>query len=301
MLEKYYRGTCSQEEENAVLEWMNSTDESEDILKGVPFSSLLEERLRSRIRKAMANEAEGEKNNILNRFKWLLAASITLFIGLAAFFWFFKKDTRYQTQVGERQAVTLDDGTEVFLNAASKLKVPLEFGGETRSVWLEGEAFFKVKKDSLRPFIIHTEASITKVLGTQFNLSAYADEPLTLTLSEGKVAFSKKGNDKNPDIILFPNQQVILKNGSVEKRESNPYFSQAWMEKKLVFRGASFLEVAREIERFYGITIKIEKEGLEERLYRGTHDNPSLQALMQKLSFVLKFKYKIEGQTLIIY
>ena len=301
LLEKYVNGECSEAEEMVVRQWLDSSDEDEDILEGVPFSPHLEERLRNKIKKAVASKIEKKKNNTSSRVVWGIAASLTLLIGFGIFFLISNKYTSYQTEAGELQTVTLTDGTRVVLNAASRLRVPEQFDKGARTVLLEGEAFFEVAKDSIHPFIVETSASRTQVLGTEFNLSAYAKEAVTLTLIEGKVSFSEKEEDGNPGVILSPNEQVVLSNGVLEKKEINPSFSKAWMEKKLVFRGQPLSEVIREIERFYGIGIKIEKEGLEKVLYRGTHHNPSLKVLMKKMSFVLKFKYRTEGRTLIIY
>ena len=301
LLEKYVNGECSEAEKTAVREWLITADENEDILIGIPFSPELEARLRKKFKKNITNNMKEKKSSISFRFVWGVAASLALVVGLGAFFLFFNKYTSYRTESGELKTLTLVDGTRVVLNTSSRLNVPKQFGKGDRTVLLEGEAFFEVAKDSLQPFIVQTSASKTQVFGTAFNLSAYPNEAIILTLTEGKVSFSKNVGGENSRIDLLPNEQVVLKDGFFKKLMVDPSFSKAWMERKLVFRGQPFSEVAREIERFYGIRIKIERDGLEKRLYRGTHDNPSLKTLMKKMSFVLKFKYRAESRTLIIY
>ncbi|WP_103070195.1 FecR family protein [Aquimarina sediminis] len=302
LIEKYVKGTCTKEEENLVKQWLNTSDEDEEILEGVSFSPFLEKRLRENIRQTTQKDVKKVKSRRSHIFSWSIAASLAVLIGLGSYFSFFEFHTTYSTNAGQLQTVMLSDGTKVTLNAMSHLKVSRNFDDtNTRTVWLDGEGYFEVAKDSSRPFIVETKTSRTEVLGTQFNLSSYANDLTTLTLNEGKVIFSKQDESIDQGIVLLPNQQVILKNNALEKKEVNSSFSKAWMQKKLIYRGASFKEVVHDIERFYGITIKVKKEGLMDRLYRGSHDNPSLQDLIQKLSFVLQFEYKSKGKTLLIY
>ena len=197
--------------------------------------------------------------------------------------------------------VTLADGSMVTLNSMSQLDVPTGFDVDNRTLTLQGEAFFEVARDTLHPFVIETENSRTVVLGTKFNLSAYQNEGVTLSLKEGKVSFTSIPDKSTSPLIVLPNEEVRLQDGELVKNTIDVSFSSAWMEKRLVFRSQKFKQVVRELERFYGLTIKINKKGLENRLYRGNHDNPSLDEILKSMAFVLKFNYKMEDGTLIIY
>lgn len=301
ILEKYSNGQCSDKEKLAVQHWLHTSNENDAILEGVPFSPFLENKLRETIQKTIiATKVKKPKKGISKKIFWSMAASIALFIGLGSYL-FLNNQYEYKTQIGQIQTITLNDGTTVTLNAASQLIVPRFFNGNTRTVQLEGEAYFEVTKDSLHPFIIKTLTTTTEVLGTKFNLSAYTNDATTLTLNEGKVLFYKQGDHKNDGVIVVPNQQVVLKNNILETKEVSSSFSKAWAQKQFVYTTTTVKEVMHDIERFYGVTIKIEKQGLENRLYRGKHNNPSLQDLMQKISFVLKFKYRSEGRIITIY
>ena len=301
ILEKYSNGQCSDKEKLAVQLWLNTSNENDAIIEGVSFSPFLENKLRDTIQKAItAPKVKKPKKGISKKIVWSMAASIALFIGLGSY-QFLNNQYEYKTQIGQIQTITLNDGTIVTLNAASELIVPRFFNDNTRTVQLEGEAYFEVTKDSLHPFIIKTLNTTTEVLGTKFNLSAYTNDLTTLTLNEGKVLFYKQGERKNNGVIVLPNQQVVLKNNVLETKEANSSFSKAWVQKQFVYTKTTVKEVMHDIERFYGVTIKIEKQGLENRLYRGKHNNPSLQNLMQKMSFVLKFKYRSEGRIITIY
>ena len=301
ILEKYSNGQCSDKEKLAVQLWLNTSNENDAIIEGVSFSPFLENKLRDTIQKAItAPKVKKPKKGISKKIVWSMAASIALFIGLGSY-QFLNNQYEYKTQIGQIQTITLNDGTIVTLNAASELIVPRFFNDNTRTVQLEGEAYFEVTKDSLHPFIIKTLNTTTEVLGTKFNLSAYINDLTTLTLNEGKVLFYKQGERKKDGVIVLPNQQVVLKNNVLETKEANSSFSKAWVQKQFVYTKTTVKEVMHDIERFYGVTIKIEKQGLENRLYRGKHNNPSLQNLMQKMSFVLKFKYRSEGRIITIY
>ena len=127
------------------------------------------------------------------------------------------------------------------------------------------------------------------------------DGATVLVLKEGKVAFSHEGCKVDSIFNVLPNQMVLLKSGILQKEEVNTDIAKAWMDKKLVFQSQKFSTVIAEVERFYGVQINIKKDGLEKRIYRGNHNNPSLEELMESMAFVLKFKYKIQGKNILIY
>src|SRR5690606_1770231 len=101
----------------------------------------------------------------------------------------------FSTPKGSSYRILLPDGTKVWLNTASTIRYPVVFTGSERNVSLSGEAYFEVAPDVSRPFKVEANGSVIKVLGTYFNVSAYADEPrTTTTLVEGAVNVSRNGN-----------------------------------------------------------------------------------------------------------
>lgn len=177
----------------------------------------------------------------------------------------------FATQKGQRTSVRLSDGSQVRLNVDSRLTVPPSFGEENRVVRLEGEAFFEVRADSTRPFIVRSEGAVTRVLGTAFDVGAYPeDDEVKVVVAEGRVALhgetssnsrdaGRREEDKN--VILTKNQvSLIPRNGEqIIRREDDVGEHLAWMDGQLAFEDAPFAEVIRRLERWYDLEITMEE------------------------------------------
>jgi len=177
----------------------------------------------------------------------------------------------FVTQEGQRTSVRLSDGSQVRLNVDSRLTVPPSFGEETRVVRLEGEAFFEVREDSTRPFIVRSEGAVTRVLGTAFDVGAYPeDEEVKVVVAEGRVSLraeearEEEGADRGEgqrDVILTTNQVSLIprKGERIIRREEDDVGEHlAWIDGQLAFEDASFAEVVRRLERWYGLEITME-------------------------------------------
>ena len=175
----------------------------------------------------------------------------------------------FVTQKGQRTSVRLSDGSQVRLNVDSRLTVPPSFGKKRRVVHLEGEAFFEVRGDSTRPFIVRSEGAATRVLGTAFNVGAYPeDEEIKVVVAEGRVSLQaddspKQGGEdrkeEHQDVVLTKNQVSLISRsgGQIIQREEDLSEHLAWMEGQLVFDDAPFDEVARRLERWYDLEITL--------------------------------------------
>jgi len=176
----------------------------------------------------------------------------------------------FATQKGQRTAVRLPDGSQVRLNVDSRLTVPPSFGEENRVVRLEGEAFFEVREDSTRPFIVRSKGVVTRVVGTTFDVGAYPeDDEVKVVVAEGRVALhaeessnsrdaGRQKEDKN--VILTRNQvSLIPRNGErIIRREDDVGEHLAWIDGQLAFEDAPFAEVVRRLERWYDLEITME-------------------------------------------
>lgn len=176
------------------------------------------------------------------------------------------------TPRGGQYQIILPDGSKVWLNAASKLKYPIQFSKEKREVELEGEAYFEVRsrgimgeskvEDTRIPFIVRTKHQKIEVLGTHFNVSAYADEMLTkTTLTEGSVRvaptaiYIQNSADYQPFTILKPGQQASSTGGNIDRREVDVENEISWKNGEFAFINTPLADILRDIGRWYDVEI----------------------------------------------
>lgn len=162
------------------------------------------------------------------------------------------------TAEGERELVVLPDCTKVWLNGGSVLIYPSRFVSSERNVCLSGEAYFDVTKDAAKPFIVSLNSLKLRVVGTTFNVSSYPDEPeITATLDTGKVQVDVEG--KSESYILNPNDRLVYNHqtGKVDISKVNAENYSSWRSGGLYFDNTPFAEVARELERAYGVDIHV--------------------------------------------
>lgn len=232
------------------------------------------------------------------------------------------------TDAGMKTRIRLSDGTMVWLNAGSSLKYPPKFGKHTREVFLEGEAYFDVRQQVNQPFIIHTEKTDIRVLGTAFNVRSYRDEDFQETaLISGAVEISVKQADKLSRVVLKPNQKLVVRDAKhtatkiekatiihqsadmiIERKalsailspDSGQVAETAWLSNNFVFQNETLESMARRLERWYGITIDIRDPQLSGLRFTGRADNLPLEKLLAILQEIKPFNYSIEDGTVII-
>jgi ferric-dicitrate binding protein FerR (iron transport regulator) len=167
---------------------------------------------------------------------------------------------------GNQSQITLADNTVVWLNAGSRLIYPGSFKGKTREVLLFGEAFFEVSENKEQPFVVKTTDLQIKVLGTKFNVSAYAEDKIIQTvLAEGSVSVRK--NDANfydRDLILKPNQLASFNKTSAETKiyDVDAAYYTLWTKGLLSFNEVDFNRILKKVERFYNVTISFSEPTL---------------------------------------
>ena len=171
-----------------------------------------------------------------------------------------------ETLTGMEYTLTLSDGTRVYLNAESRLKYPVVFRGTERVVELSGEAYFKVSKDALRPFVVKMNGVNVRVLGTSFNVRSYADEgQVVTTLVEGCVQVRGVGNT----VSLAPGQQALEVSGTrnikVLDVDVAPYV--AWHEGKFYFVHAPLNSIMEELARWYDVEVVFENPAVREECF----------------------------------
>lgn len=197
-----------------------------------------------------------------------------------------------------RAQFSLPDGTTGWLNSNSSIKYKGNFIAD-RKVTLKGEAFFDVYKDKKKPFSVNTNEVLVTVLGTRFNIASYDNEKtVEVVLEEGKLVFNNK--EMKESYTMNPNDLVIydkaLKKYSTEVVQPRKYLS--WTEGKLVFRNDPLDIIARRMERWYNIDVKIDEKLSDDLRLRATFIDESLEEVLDLLKRSLPIDYKIENGTL---
>lgn len=200
-----------------------------------------------------------------------------------------KKEQKFNTLIvprGGEYNLVLSDGTEIKLNSESILKYPIHFNKKERFVHLSGEAFFEVKTDSLRPFIIKSGDHIVKVYGTSFNIKSYDNEKvIATTLVEGKVTISD--NRKNAkEHLLQPGFQSIYDKNTSEFKQIKVDIKQytSWKDGRFYFRNMRLDEMTEILGRWYDVEFEFKNENLKALRFNGNlkrYDN--IQNILNQL------------------
>lgn len=198
------------------------------------------------------------------------------------------------TPAGGTYRITLSDGTKVWLNAHSTLKYPNRFSGNERVVSLVGEAYFEVATDRSKPFKIMTKAQAIEVLGTKFNVSAYADEKVEkTTLSEGRVRIAAEHAGRIGWTVLAPGQQGMVSNDRVVVSEADVFSATAWTNGRFSFDGKLFVDIMQELARWYDFEVVYEGSIPDMQLIGGAFRTDKIATVLQFLESG-NLKYRIE-------
>ena len=247
----------------------------------------------------MQSVGSGKKYQLLI---WRAAAIFLLAVSSVSIYLMLEKDKPQKDLVecfiptAEIRELTLPDGTRVMLNSRSTLLYPEQFAGKTRSVYLIGEANFKVKPDKKHPFIVKANDYQVTALGTEFNVKAYPEEDvITASLIEGKVRV-----DCNDTIsyVLTPGYQVVYNKctDDCQMLTANMKDVTAWMRGELVFDKVTLTEIVRTLERHYGITFHIStKKSNQDRYNFVFRKDATLEETLEVMKVVIgQFDYRLE-------
>ena len=204
---------------------------------------------------------------------------------------------------GKSSVVALADGTLINLNAGSSLRYPNGFKAEgNREVFLTGEAYFQVSHDAKRPFLVHTDDLEIEVLGTHFNVQAYADEKNSNTvLVNGVVQVKQKSNPEDA-VVLKPGMQASYTQGSktleIASVNTAPYI--AWVKGQLYFDQADFPQIARILERKFDVQIQVNNTALKKEKFTAKFKAESLEQILKSFNESYPFNYDIKQNTVVI-
>lgn len=198
---------------------------------------------------------------------------------------------------GGEYRLILADGTSVWLNSDSRISYPVAFTGNIREVHLEGEAFFEVRKDSLRPFIVHTQKFDIRVLGTQFNVRTYPEENQSVTLAQGSIQMERGENIA----LLHPSQQAVLENDHIKIREVNLEEAIAWRNNAFCFKQCPLENILNELARWYDFHIFYQNPEVKNYHFTAWFTrSSSITDVIQILEKTQKIKLELKEKTLTI-
>ena len=231
---------------------------------------------------------------------------ITFVLGILAYSYFQPRNIDSQIQlIANNESVNtyeLPDGTKVSLNSGAKLFYPKKFKGDTREVSIEGEAFFDVKPDPTKPFIINAGKAQIKVLGTSFNVNAYPDaDKVEVIVKTGKVQVTRKLSNisTTEELILNPGDKgtLLIANNALLKSKNEDANFLAWKTHDLVFRETSLSDVIATLEKVYKTDIDIADEKLGNLRLTGQYNDYPIDFIMEVIASTLQVKVeKTDGK-----
>ncbi|MDJ1466879.1 FecR domain-containing protein [Cytophagaceae bacterium DM2B3-1] len=206
---------------------------------------------------------------------------------------------------GVKSTIELPDGSKIWLNADSRITYPQAFNEKTREVHLYGEAFFDIRKNPSKPFIIHLTQGTVRVLGTSFNIRAYEDEDkIETSVATGKVAFIPKAATQltSDTVFLRPNQKVLysFRSGRLITQATQSTDDKAWIEGRLIFKSMTLEEIAQQLARNFGKKVVFRSEEAKKYRLTGAFSNNTLEEIMFYLSKTRDFSYQITNEELVI-
>jgi ferric-dicitrate binding protein FerR (iron transport regulator) len=239
------------------------------------------------------------------------------------------RGNEFISRSGARTKLVLPDGSQVWLNAGSKLNYSNAYNETQRDVDLEGEAYFDVVKVAGRPFIVHASSLNIRAVGTAFVVKSYPqDETIEATLLRGIIEVTRKDLPDGPKVILKPNEKLIFSKqletevhhygGDTSSRSAKTIgkisiaavsiaipdsnkVETSWVYNRLVFDGDNFQELAKKMERWYNVKIIINSKELLRYRFKGAFENETIREALDALQLTAEFSYKIDNNVINIY
>lgn len=243
---------------------------------------------------------------ISNLFKYAAVAVILISSTVWATLYFSGRETKTHLNTlyvpaGQRAQLTLQDGTQVWLNAKSTLKYPSNFSKKSRKVEVIGEAFFDVTKDTKRPFIVSTQHIDMQVLGTQFNVYSYPETGYIQTdLLEGSLmVYDEQTPEAN--VTLKSHEQVIVKDGKmlIGEIENPDYFR--WKEGVYTFENERLLDIIEKLQLYYDVEIIVKDPEIFNVRYTGKfRQRDGIDEILRIIQKIQKFNVHKDNESNVI-
>jgi ferric-dicitrate binding protein FerR (iron transport regulator) len=310
LIAKKLKGEISPEEEALLEEWISESnhnkniyDETSALWKKVDSTNTVIPNVEHAWEKVRTRTVDLDLNTDKSdtglhwSLAWKVAAAFILVIGLSYFVKVYLFTESEWTEVAAQEnklQYTLPDSSKIWINRNSKISFSGDYGSKQRMIRLEGEAFFEVRKNKSKPFIVIGKSSKTMVLGTSFNINTNNVKGDEIEVRTGKVSFTSIASNK--ELILLPGDHAkSLNNGQMVKSkiENSNYLS--WQTGEMTFDNNSLREVIEVLESNYGVTIQVKDPSMLECKFTGRFTQSSIGEIIQVLSISINLTYTKEG------
>jgi transmembrane sensor len=319
LLQKYLAGNCDPAEEKLILDWYQDMI----VPSPEPVDAQTKEVIRKRVwKKLSANTIDRLKTkprHWLSQHWMAMAACVALLI--VAGIWL---TYSFRTQTGtiahlngsieikntshKSQIIKLEDGTVISLKPTGILSYPEHFGDKNRTVYLKGEAFFQVKKNPAKPFIVHTGELVTEVLGTSFTIKSYEGaKDIEVAVTTGRVSVYQA--TENPsvtrkEVILKPNERITY---NTQSKELIPTLVEAPLKvmppsqpESFVFNGTPLPDVLARLQSVYGIDIFTESDAMNSCVLNADLNELPMYSQLELICKSINATYEIRGTSIFI-
>ena len=195
----------------------------------------------------------------------------------------------------------LSDGTNVYLNSASELKYPVRFDEKERKVYLSGEAYFEVTKDSDRPFYVVTEEVQVRVYGTEFNVNTHQPGKVHTVLVDGKVGIKKRG--MTGEITMKPGELASFDRnaGTFEVKEVDVRQYVVWKDGYFTFENESLEQILNTLSLWYDVDVFFQSESAKQLVFTGYMKRYNdISEILNAITEVVGVNFTINGKTIIV-
>ncbi len=308
LVDKYLNGSATERERKALEEYYALLGDAPELSELMGESKITQ--LGDRLKKRIKQEIQPVRKPFYSQPYYRIAALAVILLGVI---WLVKlnPEKRYLPAAPVKQArvkkdsinrfLTLPDGSTIVLHRGSQLEIMEDFNQSERAVRLTGEAFFDVRHDPSRPFVIHTGKIKTTVLGTAFNIRAWpSQKDIIVSVNRGKV----RVEDENKLIaVLTPDKQIVYNKKTTVSGEQTVESEELieWIQQDMAFEEMAFGDLATHLGARYGVEIKFQHPELQKCLITGRFSGTeTLEEVMRTLSITLNARYTInEGVVLI--
>lgn len=316
LVTKYLNRECSPEEERVVQEWYDSFEsrnEPAELLNEDDRDSIrnrILENVKAEINRNEESANTGGSGRKLYFTLALLAASLV--VVLFSVNHIFVKDTRpkkFESVVITNNTtllknVILPDGSSLWLKPQTTIRYTLPFVQKYRKVTMKGETFFDVKRDTLHPFIIHTEEFDTRVLGTSFSIRANGKDASRLDVVTGKVfVYTPQKKGKGPEgLYVLPKEKVVYKENSkkLEKSNGTEASLRIWERKSFIFNNAQVKDVLDVLEANFDVKVAVNSSSLGDMTLKADFTGLSLPVILDLMNKSLNINLGFENETIIL-